>query len=99
MVFSGKPEYRRPSVRLNLDAGLQSFGQWLRGEKVLIKGNGYQNWEIVSFEKITASGIDLERALRDGLPVCTEEELKTRLEAMDTQPLLAPGTPVIALGS
>lgn len=93
VVFTGKPDVRRASIRLNLQSGLVAMNEWNRGGKVWIKGNGYQNWEIASFEKIVSSQLDVQRALRDGEKVVDEDELKQLISGINTQPAIPPGIP------
>ncbi len=93
IVFSGKAEERRKPIRLSVESTLQIMGDYIKGHKVLIRGNVYQNWEVASFEKIIGSQLDVHRAIRDHHTVISEDELKDLIQGMSVQPVLPVSLP------
>jgi hypothetical protein len=91
VVFKGHPETRRAPLRISVEMGIAAMQQFIAKQPVLIKGSAYANSSIDSIEKITAHGLDVDRAVKAGQTVVSEEQLKQMLAGPTQNPALPQG--------
>lgn len=89
--FKGRPDTRRPSIKISVSAGVQALQAWANQEPMLfLDGEGFSFSGIDAIRKIKAHGLDLQRALDAGTEVVTDEQLQEIFKSKPRGPLYPP---------